>query len=90
LQKMKIDTLGDLILKTESELLSYKNFGETSLQEIKAILSSKALRLGMRTEDALAYAPPEDGSAPPPSADDQLTLSIDALELSVRSRRCME
>ena len=67
LQKMKIDTLGDLILKTESELLSYKNFGETSLQEIKAILSSKALRLGMRTEDALAYAPPEDGSAPPPS-----------------------
>ncbi|MCA8912263.1 MAG: tetratricopeptide repeat protein, partial [Planctomycetes bacterium] len=90
LQKMKIDTLGDLILKTESELLSYKNFGETSLQEIKSILASKALRLGMRTEDALAYAPPEDGSAPPPSADDQLSMSIDALELSVRSRRCME
>ena len=90
LQKMKIDTLGDLILKTESELLSYKNFGETSLQEIKAILGSKGLRLGMRTEDALAYAPPEDGSAPLVTSDDQLTQSIDALELSVRSRRCME
>jgi DNA-directed RNA polymerase subunit alpha len=90
LQKMKIDTLGDLILKTESELLSYKNFGETSLQEIKSILGSKGLRLGMRTEEALAYAPPEDGSAPPVSVDDQLTQSIDSLELSVRSKRCME
>jgi DNA-directed RNA polymerase subunit alpha len=90
LQKMKIDTLGDLILKTESELLSYKNFGETSLQEIKSILASKGLRLGMRTEEALSYAPPEDGSAPEVTADDTLEQSIDALELSVRSRRCME
>ncbi|MBX3458792.1 MAG: tetratricopeptide repeat protein [Planctomycetes bacterium] len=90
LQKMKIDTLGDLILKTETELLSYKNFGETSLQEIKAILGSKGLRLGMRTEEALAYAPPEDGSVPVPPEEDHLTQSIDTLELSVRSRRCME
>jgi DNA-directed RNA polymerase subunit alpha len=89
LQEMKIDTLGDLILKTETELLSYKNFGETSLQEIKAILGSKGLRLGMRTEDALAYNPPEDGSVPPPP-DDNLIAPIDTLELSVRSRRCME
>lgn len=90
LQKMKIDTLGDLILKTETELLSYKNFGETSLQEIKAILGSKGLRLGMRTEEALAYTPPEDGSVPPPPPDDNLIAPIDTLELSVRSRRCME
>lgn len=91
LQKMKIDTLGDLILKTELELLSYKNFGETSLQEIKAILFSKGLKLGMRTEEALSYEPPEDGSEPPPPpVDDNLTQSIDALELSVRSRRAME
>lgn len=90
LQKMKIDTLGDLILKTESELLSYKNFGETSLQEIKAILGSKGLRLGMRTDEALAYAPPEDGSAPVVSEGDKLAQAIETLELSVRSRRCME
>lgn len=95
LQKMKIDTLGDLILKTESELLSYKNFGETSLQEIKSILASKGLRLGMRTEEALAYAPPEDAAAAAAAvaaaaADDKLTRGIETLELSVRSRRCME
>lgn len=93
LAKMKIDTLGDLILKTESELLSYKNFGETSLQEIKSILASKGLRLGMRKEDALSYIPPEDqrGGAPVTAGgDDVLARSIDTLELSVRSRRCME
>ena len=36
LAKMGVHTLGDLVKKTEPELLSYKNFGETSLQEIKA------------------------------------------------------
>lgn len=90
LQKMKIDTLGDLILKTETELLSYKNFGETSLQEIKSILSSKSLRLGMRTEEALTYTPGEGGEDEPVEGDDQLAAPIDSLELSVRSRRCME
>lgn len=89
LQKMKIDTLGDLILKTESELLSYKNFGETSLQEIKAILGAKGLRLGMRTDEAMSYLPTEDGSIEA-GENDLMAASLDTLELSVRSRRCMD
>ena len=51
LAKMNIDTLGDLVRKTEGELLAYKNFGETSLQEIKDILAQKGLRLGMSADD---------------------------------------
>ena len=51
LAKMNIETLGDLVKKSEQELLAYKNFGETSLQEIKDILAQKGLRLGMATED---------------------------------------
>ena len=47
---MKIRTLGDLLKITEAELLSYKNFGETSLVEIKAMLSQKGLRLGQGLE----------------------------------------
>ena len=90
LSKMRIETLGDLIIKSESELLSYKNFGETSLQEIKGILASKGLRLGMRTEEALAYAPPAPGEEPVPVVDDKLLRGIETLELSVRSRRCMD
>ncbi|MDJ0975383.1 MAG: DNA-directed RNA polymerase subunit alpha C-terminal domain-containing protein [Planctomycetota bacterium] len=58
LAKMNIETLGDLVKKTEAELLAYKNFGETSLQEIKDILAQKGLRLGMSQEDdAPLYSP---------------------------------
>src|SRR6478672_10681673 len=50
LKKMNIRSLGDLLKTTEQELLSYKNFGETSLNEIKALLASKGLRLGQAVE----------------------------------------
>src|SRR5213080_782623 len=51
LKKMNIRSLGDLLRTTEQELLSYKNFGETSLNEIKALLAQKGLRLGQAAED---------------------------------------
>src|SRR5829696_6425733 len=51
LKKMNLRTLGDLLRTSEAELLSYKNFGETSLNEIKALLASKGLRLGQAAED---------------------------------------
>lgn len=51
LARMNIRSLGDLIKKSEAELLSFKNFGETSLNEIKEILRSKGLRLGMHPDD---------------------------------------
>ncbi len=50
LEKMDIRTLKDLTRITEADLLSFKNFGETSLNEIKAILSQKGLRLGQTLE----------------------------------------
>jgi DNA-directed RNA polymerase subunit alpha len=52
LKKMNIRTLGDLLRITEAELLSYKNFGETSLMEIRKMLSQKGLKLGQGLEDA--------------------------------------
>lgn len=90
LQKMNIETLGDLIMKTEQELLSYKNFGETSLTEIRDMLNQKSLRLGQGLEDKGREPPsgrnPLEATAPP----DVLNRPIDDLNLSVRSRRCME
>src|SRR5438034_9904796 len=50
LRRMNIRTLGDLTRTTEAALLASKNFGETSLQEIKEMMSSKGLRLGMALE----------------------------------------
>jgi DNA-directed RNA polymerase subunit alpha len=56
LKKMNLKNLGDLLKTTEQELLSYKNFGETSLNEIKALLASKGLRLGQALEGGGAVA----------------------------------
>jgi len=52
LKKMNIRSLGDLLRITEAELLSYKNFGESSLTEIRKMLNAKGLRLGQGLEDA--------------------------------------
>jgi DNA-directed RNA polymerase subunit alpha len=90
LNKMNILTLGDLVRQTESELLSYKNFGETSLGEIKEILASKGLRLGMAREEAVAsietarrrYATGENAEV--------LNKPVTELELSIRARRTVE
>lgn len=90
LQKMNIRTLGDLIMKSEQELLAYKNFGETSLDEIKNMLTQKGLRLGQGLEEG--GSEPTHGRNPLEATTDPAVLdkSIDDLELSVRSRRCME
>src|SRR5262249_40532035 len=55
LKKMNIRTLGDLTRISEQQLLSSKNFGETSLGEIKEILSSKGLRLGQSLEEGAQF-----------------------------------
>ena len=90
LNKMNILTLGDLVEQTEAELLAYKNFGETSLNEIKEILGSKGLRLGMARDEAVAsvdvgrnrYAGMENADA--------LNRPLSDLELSIRARRTVE
>ncbi len=91
LKKMNILTLGDLLKTTEVELLSYKNFGETSLKEIKVMLTQKGLSLGQYTEEESTEAPPE-APAPAPTQGDLDVLSKPAsmLRLSVRSRKCLQ
>lgn len=89
LQKMGVRTLGDLTQTTESELLASKNFGETSLVEIREMLTSKGLELGQFAHERVESEPTYDTSAL--SADEQALLSrpIADLNLSVRARKCM-
>jgi DNA-directed RNA polymerase subunit alpha len=47
LKNASIQTIGDLVTKTEAEMLKTKNFGRKSLNEIKDILSEMGLSLGM-------------------------------------------
>jgi len=91
LKKMKIDTLGDLLNITETELLSYKNFGETSLREIKTILEPKGLYLGMALEDKqLVSAEITDESVAEDQEEGLKSKPVDDLRLSVRARKCLQ
>jgi len=90
-KKMNIVTLGDLMNITESELLSYKNFGETSLREIKAVLVSKGLRLGMaREETQLSPAESSESDIAEDESKQLLSKPVDELKLSVRARKCLQ
>ena len=50
LEEAKIKTIGDLVKKTEMEMLKYRNFGKKSLAEINAILSAMNLSLGTKVD----------------------------------------
>jgi len=93
LRKMNIKNLNDLLRVTESELLAYKNFGETSLQEIKSILNQKGLRLGQMLEDRNNDRPLANNSEQDVetenTVDETPEMSVEELELSVRARKCL-
>jgi DNA-directed RNA polymerase subunit alpha len=52
LKAANIKTIGDLIQKSENEMLETKNFGRKSLKEIRDILTGMGLSLGMTLEEA--------------------------------------
>lgn len=89
LQKMGIMTLGDLTHTSEQELLASKNFGETSLVEIREMLSSKGLELGQFATPMPEEEPPYDPEALSPNERALLDRPISDLNLSVRARKCM-
>jgi DNA-directed RNA polymerase subunit alpha len=90
LKKMNIRTLGDLTRVSEQQLLTSKNFGETSLAEIKEILASKGLHLGQSLEEG-AQGETRFRPQQPLSEEEQALLSkpVSDLNLSVRARKCM-
>jgi len=51
LKNANIQSIGELVQKTEAEMLKTKNFGRKSLNEIKEILSSMGLSLGMKIDE---------------------------------------
>jgi DNA-directed RNA polymerase subunit alpha len=90
-RKMNIRTLGDLLHISESELLSYKNFGETSLKEIKIILESKGLHLGGTEEDAQLISTEMDiENGQIDENEELLSKSVEDINLSVRARKCLQ
>jgi DNA-directed RNA polymerase subunit alpha len=60
LNNANITTVGQLAMKTEQEMLKYRNFGKKSLSEIKEKLAALGLSLGMTIEPSLLEAPKEE------------------------------
>jgi DNA-directed RNA polymerase subunit alpha len=58
LKTANIKTIGDLVRKSESDMLKYKNFGRKSLNEIKEILGGMGLSFGTDVDSILAKGKP--------------------------------
>lgn len=69
LRRANIRTLGELVRRSEPEMLKYRNFGKQSLKEISEILAGMGLHLGMDVDALLG------GRAPRPSTGD---MALDA------------
>ena len=74
LQKADIETIGQLLRIREADLMAYKNFGETSLAEIKSLLASRGLQLGQAAGLPPASASPAAATA---DAEDYAPAAVD-------------
>lgn len=89
LASMDIHTLGDLTEVSEQELLAGKNFGETSLLEIRELLGLHGLRIGQHLHKAKVHEAVLENDNLSPQEQAELNRPVTDLNLSVRSRKCM-
>src|ERR1700727_209412 len=85
LKNANIATIGELIQKTEAEMLKTKNFGRKSLNEIKEILAQMGLSLGMKIDE---NGNPQAGPtcAQPPSPPASATLMTMMTKTKMRTK----
>jgi len=90
LQRMNIRTLRDLVNTTEEELLKSKNFGETSLEEIRQLLAAKGLRIGMFAEKVATPSFVIEEDELTEAEREAMDKPISELKLTARSNKCMQ
>lgn len=88
LATMGIDTLGQLTEISEQELLSGKNFGETSLTEVRELMAQHGLSIGEFLHEK-QREPTFDNRELTAEEQAAVQMPISDLNLSVRSRKCM-
>lgn len=89
LEGMDIHTLGDLTRISEQDLLAGKNFGETSLHEIREIMASHGLMVGQNLRNSAPDFNYPTHTSLSPQEQAELARPIADLNLSVRARKCM-
>lgn len=92
LRKVEIRTLGDLLRITEAELMAFKNFGEASINEIKAMLNSRGLRLGQGGEGGYdeSYRQEYLTQLRQSVAPEVLDESVTSMSLTIRARKAIQ
>lgn len=88
LTAMDIETLGDLTRISEQELLAGKNFGETSLEEVRDLMAAHGLSIGQNLHQK-SREPAFSTKDLSPQEQALLGTPVTDLNLSVRSRKCM-
>lgn len=88
LAAMRIESLGDLTRISEQELLSGKNFGETSLTEVRELMKQHGLTIGQNLHDK-AREPAFTFKDLSPQEQALMSMPVVDLNMSVRSRKCM-
>jgi DNA-directed RNA polymerase subunit alpha len=88
LAAMEINTLGDLTRISEQELLAGKNFGETSLDEVRELMKQHNLTIGQNLHDK-QREPVFSYKDLSPQEQAMMSMPVVDLNLSVRSRKCM-
>ncbi len=81
LKNANIQTIGDLVQKTEAEMLRTKNFGRKSLNEIKEILGGLGLSFGMKVDAEGRLHGPTGGSSFTGGDDDEDDNEQDGQEI---------
>ena len=92
LKRVEIRTLGDLLRVTEAELMAFKNFGDASINEIKAMLTSRGLRLGQALEGGYeeSYRQEYLGQLRQSVAQEVLDEPVTGLALTIRARKAVQ
>jgi DNA-directed RNA polymerase subunit alpha len=89
LQAINVQSLGDLTRITEDDLLNGRNFGETSLKEVRDLMSAHGLHVGQnlgtgRFQEQM-FAP----ASLSPQEQAVVSMPLSSLNLSVRARKCI-
>jgi len=89
LESIGVETLGDLTEVSEMELLSGKNFGETSLVEIRELMTMHSLQVGQNVNKDTEFEPVFAQTEMSPEERSLMEKPVADLNLSVRARKCM-
>ena len=76
LKAAEVDTLGDLVTYSKSDLMKFRNFGKKSLNEIKEKLVELGLGLGMNIDPSLLTGALPSVAAPRLGTEDEATVGL--------------